>query len=110
MAREHIITAEQLNHIVELYNGGFTMEEIAKDMGIKFSRVQGAIARARKSNPESVITKKKRLPKKPVIQKEKLTPREMIKALYDLGYRIEDNQLVIYQRQVVKIGDVTKEC
>lgn len=32
--------------------------------------------------------------------------RDIIKYLYDLGYRIEDNRLVCYVKQVVNIKDV----
>lgn len=35
-----------------------------------------------------------------------MTPREMIKALYDMGYRIENNQLVCKVTRVVKIQDI----
>ena len=35
-----------------------------------------------------------------------MTPREMIKSLYDMGYRIEDNHLVCYVRQTVKLQDI----
>ena len=37
------------------------------------------------------------------------SPREIIKYLYNLGYRIEDNQIVFYQRQVVNIKSVLEE-
>lgn len=40
---------------------------------------------------------------------KELTPREMIKKLYELGYRIEDNKLVCYVKQVVKINDIINE-
>lgn len=33
-------------------------------------------------------------------------PRDIIKHLYNLGYRIEDNKLVCYVKQVVKLGDI----
>lgn len=90
--------------IVELFNGGATMKEIAEDFGLSISAVQNAIRRYRMSHPNEAQYKYKKAEVKVV--KEELTPREMIKRLYDLGYRIEDNQLVIYQKQVVKIGDV----
>ena len=38
-----------------------------------------------------------------------MTPREMIKKLYDLGYRIENNQLVCYQKVFVKVNDILNE-
>lgn len=46
----------------------------------------------------------------PVQVKEKtlkdFPPREMIKYLYGLGYRIEDNKLVCYVKQAVNIKDI----
>jgi len=42
-----------------------------------------------------------------VVRSEKeMSPREMIKRLYDMGYRIEDNQLVCYVKKTVKIQDI----
>ena len=35
-----------------------------------------------------------------------LTPREMIKKLYDMGYRIENNHLVYIQKVMVKMSDI----
>ena len=34
------------------------------------------------------------------------TPREIIKHLYDLGYRIENNKLYVVTRREVKLSDV----
>lgn len=34
------------------------------------------------------------------------TPREIIKYMHGLGYRIENNQLVYYSKQVVNLKDV----
>ena len=39
-------------------------------------------------------------------QPKSMSPREMIKALYDMGYRIENNQLVCYVKQTVKMQDI----
>lgn len=95
--------------IIELYNGGCTMKQIAEVGNMNINNVKAAIRRFRRQHPEEVAYKYKRAerkPKEPTIIKEKMTYREMIKALYDAGYRIEDNQLVIYQKQVVKLGDI----
>ena len=40
------------------------------------------------------------------VRTKELQPREMIKKLYDMGYRIENNQLVCYQKVVVKVNDI----
>lgn len=46
----------------------------------------------------------------PVPVKEKtlfdFTPREIIKHMYNLGYRIEDNKLVCIVKQVVNVKDI----
>ena len=46
----------------------------------------------------------------PVLVKEKtlfdFTPREIIKHMYNLGYRIEDNKLVCIVKQVVNVKDI----
>ena len=47
--------------------------------------------------------------KKTFVRTATMTPREMIKKLYDMGYRIEDNQLVCYQKVVVKVNDILSE-
>lgn len=59
-----------------------------------------------KSKPEK---KESKMVLKTIREKEKLTPREMIKSLYDLGYRIENNQLVCYVRQTVNMKDILSE-
>ena len=41
-----------------------------------------------------------------IVRSKELQPREMIKKLYDMGYRIENNQLVCYQKVVVKVNDI----
>jgi predicted transcriptional regulator len=45
-------------------------------------------------------------PQKHEERAKELSPREMIKKLYDMGYRIENNQLVCYQKVVVKVNDI----
>lgn len=42
----------------------------------------------------------------PVSQPKTMSPRDMIKKLYDMGYRIEDNRLVCYVKQTVKLSDI----
>lgn len=40
---------------------------------------------------------------------KEMTPRDMIKSLYNMGYRIENNQLVCYTKQIVKLSDIINE-
>lgn len=42
----------------------------------------------------------------PVMQ---MTPREMIRKLYEMGYRIENNQLVCYVKQKVNMKDIISD-
>ena len=42
----------------------------------------------------------------PAPKATEMTPREMIKKLYDMGYRIENNKLVCIVKQVVNLQDI----
>ena len=37
-----------------------------------------------------------------------MTPREMIKRLWDMGYRIENNKLVVITRTEVNLADIVR--
>ena len=55
--------------------------------------------------PEPVIEQKQEVQVKEKTLKD-FTAREMIKYLYNLGYRIEDNKLVCYVKQAVNVKDI----
>ena len=73
----------------ELKVGGVKVAEVPES-AIEKPNAAGVIA----SGPDSGM---------PVLE---MTPREMIKKLYDLGYRIENNKLVCIQKVVVKLNDI----
>ena len=93
MGAKHL-TKQEKEAILSYHKEGYSNAEIAELIGRSDSTIGYTLARAKAATEEV----------KPSVRE--MTPREMIKALYDLGYRIEDNELVCYQRQVVKLGDV----
>ena len=119
MIRKNTLTQEDIQMIVNLYNAGKTAEETAEVTGrtkhaihqrIYLLKKAGQITdkpnnlpQSRKLRPTGVIHPVER-EEEPV--KKEMTPRDMIKALYDLGYRIEDNHLVCYVKQTVKLQDI----
>lgn len=82
---------------------GFYSNLIAKKADLKVGGIKVAEV------PESAIEKPKNEEPKRVAPVREMTPREMIKKLYDMGYRIENNQLVCYQKVVVKVNDILNE-
>ena len=50
-------------------------------------------------------------PPKPVREKalHDFTPREIIRHLYEIGYRIEDGQLIVIEKKVVNLMSVINE-
>lgn len=83
---------------------GKTMKEISSLLNRPIRSLQGVIHR------EKMREAQKRQQETPVIVKQPklsdFTPREMIKYLYNLGYRIENNELVCYVKQTVNIKDI----
>lgn len=100
-------TPEENNKIQRLYDEGKTAKEIGEAVG----RTAGSIAQqvynlrklAKENDTEQVGILHTNAPTVKLVE---LTPRQMIKKLYDLGYRIENNQLVCYTKNVVKIQDI----
>lgn len=88
-------TPEELQTIVRLFDEGKTAKEIAKATGRTVSAIYSLKLRKGKS-PAPANRDKVR----------EMTPREMIKALYDMGYRIEGNKLVLVMRKEVKLSDI----
>ena len=132
MARGREITTTELAEIRSFVKDGCTAAEIGELMGRSKKAVQGIIQRFHLREvapkpvelPESV---KAMLPKEensvtepkpaPVIEKEvkpkettlfDFDPRDIIKHLYNLGYRIENNQLVCVIKKTVNIRDIIK--
>lgn len=92
-------SAEDIQTIARMTDEGRTAREIAEHLGRSVGSVNNQIGKIRHG-------------KRPVKKEEntpplrEMTPREMIKHLYNLGYRIENNQLVCYTKNVVKIQDI----
>ena len=86
---------------------GVKWKEIEATLNIPHGTLTAAFSRRREKSGESE-TKTSAAPA--VIVKEKtlddFQPREMIKHLYKLGYRIEDNGLYVITKQQVKLGDI----
>ena len=76
----------------ELKVGGVKVAEVLAE-AVEQPKATGVIA----SGPNTGM---------PVLE---MTPREMIKKLYDLGYRIENNRLVCYVKQSVNLKDIINE-
>lgn len=100
-------TPEENKQIERLVGEGKTVKQIAQIVGRTAGSVSQQIFRMRKAtgenNPKQIGLLRTDAPTVKLIE---LTPRQMIKKLYDLGYRIENNQLVCYTKNVVKIQDI----
>lgn len=110
--------------IIELDKEGKSTSEIAKEVGRTKASINSFLGReyrdqryTKKFNLDNVDgTAQKPIapapkftmeaPQKHEERAKELSPREMIKKLYDMGYRIENNQLVCYQKVVVKVNDI----
>lgn len=129
-------TTEEIRQIFELKKKGYKASEIAKIVGRTIAAINTFFAREKHHHcysrmlkeDQSIQTEKVDIKvngvkvaevpasivethtetQAPVAVKT-MTPREMIKALYNLGYRIENNQLVCYVKQTVKIQDIINE-
>ena len=91
-----------------------SIENMATRMGWTNGRLGGNQLKSGRlpANRESLLDKRE-----PVVEKKEEAPvkektlkdfpaREMIKYLYNLGYRIEDNKLVCYVKQAVNVKDI----
>ena len=109
---------DELKTILHLYyNKNKTLKQIAAATGRTVKAIQNAVHRNKSMVPDksyvipiltSVENKEKiesllarsnsPIEQKPVVEQPKsvqLSPREMIKHLYSLGYRIKNNELVV---------------
>ena len=120
---------DELKTILHLYyNKNKTLKQIAAATGRTVKAIQNAVHRNKSMVPDksyvipiltSVENKEKiesllarsnsPIEQKPVVEQPKsvqLSPREMIKHLYSLGYRIKNNELVVLVEQKVNIKDI----
>ena len=99
MNTRNTYSQEDLERIIDLHeNQKLPYREIAKIMGRSHSSIVNFMGR-QKGNTSTI----KKLSKKSLSD---YTPREMIKHLYNLGYRIENNGLVCIQKVSVNIKDI----
>lgn len=105
-----VYTEQEIDSIMRMFESGVTVREIAE----KFGRTMAGIYELRRKVKNGEIhTQKNAPPTSPQKQQptaptkpKELTPREMIKALYDMGYRIENNKLVHYQKHIIELADI----
>ncbi len=104
-----LFTKEELEQMRQMKNQGATYKEIGEMFGRSEATVQNKFSRlgwstqpqAAQMTPPPVRVREKTL--------DDFTPREIIKHLYNLGYRIENNQIVIVEKRVVNIKSVLEE-
>lgn len=115
MARGKFYTTTELAEIKGYLKDGCSYEEIAELMGRSKKSIENTIqrqgwTRGRFNNNavELPVQKQTIVEQTPVKEKtlKDFPAREMIKYLYNLGYRIEDNKLVCYVKQAVNVKDI----
>ena len=122
-------SVSEIKNILHLYyNKGMSAKNVSKITGRTTSAIENVVLRHKDMIPDkdyqlSVIMsdknqkivneltdKSKNEQTEPVttekVEHTTLTPREMIKALYDLGYRIKNNDLVVLVEKAVNIKDI----
>ena len=99
MNTRNTYSQEDLEKIIDLHkNKNLTYHQIAEIMGRSPSSISNFMARQRGNTSTIQKLSKKSL--------GDYTPREMIKHLYNLGYRIENNEIVCIQKVKVNIKDI----
>lgn len=104
---------EEIQTILTFIKDGYSAAEISDLTGRSKGAINTLAYKVRKGQmaillEENEMEKTESTTKEPSTtpNKTNMTPRDMIKALYDMGYRIENNQLVCYVRQTVKMSDI----
>lgn len=113
-------TQEELEQMREMRKQGATYKEIAdmferteNAVMVKFSQMGWSVANPSKANrmraeqPKELTTVPDKLVRK--LQLSDFEPREMIKYLYNLGYRIKNNKLVFVTEKVVNMKAVLED-
>lgn len=103
---------QEMSEIIKLRKDGYTSNEISELTGIPRGTITARLSRM-KANITSHEEETKQVKQVTVPQKEKtlndFQPRDMIKHLYNLGYRIKDNSLYVMTLQKVNIQSVLSE-
>ena len=102
---------QEMSEIIRLREAGYKSSEISEITGIPRGTITARLSRM-KANVDSREDEVQHV--KPVApQKEKtlndFQPRDMIKHLYNLGYRIKDNSLYVMTLQKINIQSVLSE-
>ena len=110
-------TQEELEQMREMRKQGATYKEIADMFGrtenaimVKFSGMGWSVSnpsKAKRLQPKELTTVPDKLVRK--LQLSDFEPREMIKYLYNLGYRIKNNKLVFVTEKVVNMKAVLED-
>ena len=127
MPRGKDFTTTEISEICSYLKDGCTYAEIGELMGRTKKSIQNLVYRNRWTDgriktvstthealdmvPETKTPKILVEDHSPVIEKtlRDFTPREIIKYMYELGYRIEDNQLVCIVKQKVNVKVIINE-
>lgn len=103
MARDYKkFTQQELLKLSDMHKAGKSYTEIAEELGRSFNSVRNKICKsdmARRTVPVPAASR-------PTCE---MSPREMIKKLYDMGYRIKDNKLYVIRPVEVKLQDIINE-
>ncbi len=113
MAANRFYTNDEWQRMMKMRYEGKSMKEIADAIGRLESAVSKRFALKSKEYKEYKIkmyTENTPAVPPPASTKEKtlsdFSPRDIIKHLYNLGYRIENNALVYYSKQYIKLNDI----
>ena len=115
MARGKDYTTTELAEIKGYLKDGCSYEEIAALMGRSKKSIENTVLRQGwtrgrfNDNAVEPSTQKQTIVEQATVKEKTLKDfpaREMIKYLYSLGYRIEDNKLVCYVKQTVNVKDI----
>jgi len=102
---------QEMSEIVKLKKEGYTYGKISELTGIPKGTITARFSRMNTIANSHEVEAKEIKPVAP--QKEKtlndFQPRDMIKHLYNLGYRIKDNELYVLTLQKVNLQSVINE-
>ena len=103
---------QEMSEIIKLRKEGYSIGDVSELLGIPKGTITARLSRM-KANANSHEEETQQVKQVAVPQKEKtlndFQPRDMIKHLYNLGYRIKDNSLYVMTLQKVNIQSVLSE-
>ena len=110
MSANKFYTETEWNKMMQMRYEGKSFAEIAEAVGRLESAVTKRFDYKNKEYKEFKIKMLQKTPVTTIPPKEKtladFSPRDIIKHLHNLGYRIENNQLVYYSKQYIKLNDI----